>query len=136
VKIGLVACGARKLSHPAPARELYAGMLFRLASAYAERACDEWYILSGKHGLVLPDEVLAPYDSAFPRMPAKWRWAWAVGVLDTLDRLGLNEDGTRWLILAGERFRQFLVPGLRGMVEVPLAGLGIGEQIAWLKRML
>ena len=139
MKVGLVACSAQKLAHPAPARKLYTGTLFRLAAAYAEQTCDRWYILSGKYGLVEPTRVLPPYDSAFPQMPAEWRWAWAGGVLAELWTLHLNGNGNGnvvWLILAGERFRQFLVDDLVGTVEVPLAGLGIGQQIARLKQML
>jgi hypothetical protein len=139
MKIGLVACGARKLSRTTPARELYTGTLFRLASEYAERTCDRWYILSGKHGLVSPETELLPYDSRFLQMSADWRWAWAGGVLAELEALHLNrsDDGhVHWLLLAGEKFRQFLADDLVGTVESPLAGLGIGRQIVQLKQLL
>jgi hypothetical protein len=136
MKVGLVACGARKLAHPAPARALYTGTLFRLASAYANRVCDRWYILSGLHGLVSPCEVLTPYDLSLGDTPVVCRWAWSRGVFDDLRALGLDNGNTRWLVLAGWAYREFLVPCLPGPVEVPLAGLGIGQQIARLKRML
>ncbi len=136
MKIGLVGCGARKLDRPAPARELYTGTLFRLASAYAERACDEWYVLSALHGLVHPDEVLSPYDLTLAGVPVAGRWAWAAGVLDGLETLGLCREDTHWVILAGRTYREFLMPDLRGTVEVPLDGLRIGQQIARLKELL
>lgn len=60
--VGLVGCASQKLRRAAPARELYVSQLFKKASAYAEKTCDRWYILSAKHGLVHPDEVLEPYD--------------------------------------------------------------------------
>ncbi len=136
MKIGLVGCGARKLGRPAPARELYTGTLFRLASAYAERTCDEWYVLSALHGLVHPDEVLSPYDLALNDVPVAGRWAWAAGVLDGLETLGLCREDTHWMVLAGRAYREFLTPDLRGTVDVPLDGLRIGQQIARLKKLL
>jgi hypothetical protein len=60
--VGLVGRASQKLQRPAPARELYVSQLFKKASAYAERTCDRWYILSAKHDLVHPDEVIEPYD--------------------------------------------------------------------------
>lgn len=136
MKIGLVACGARKLSNPAPAHELYTGVLFRLSAACAEQTCDRWYILSAKYGLVSPDRVLSPYNVTLNNMPIQARREWAERVLGTLDALGPNNDNAHWLILAGRRYREFLIPGLRGTVEIPLAGLGIGQQIARLKLLL
>ncbi len=134
--VGLVGCGARKLDRPAPARELYTGTLFRLAAAYAERACDEWYVLSALYGLTCPDEVLLPYDLALAGVPIAGRWAWTAGVLAGLEALGLCREDTHWVVLAGRAYREFLTPRLRGTVEVPLDGLRIGQQIARLKGLL
>lgn len=52
--VGLVGCTSQKLKRPAPARELYVSSLFKKASAFAERSCDRWYVLSAKHGLLHP----------------------------------------------------------------------------------
>ena len=62
----VVPCSAAKLDRAAPARELYASAHFAhvLAAAEAAAAFDgsQVFILSALHGLVRPDEVLAPYD--------------------------------------------------------------------------
>ena len=62
----IVPCGNEKLSHAAPARDLYTGSQFRyvfpLAEAAAERTGGEVFILSALHGLVEPDRVLKPYN--------------------------------------------------------------------------
>ncbi len=64
--IVIVPCGAAKLDRPAPAAELYTGPLFRSAylAAQALQAGrgDEVLILSAKHGLVRPGELLEPYN--------------------------------------------------------------------------
>jgi hypothetical protein len=137
VKIGLVACSKTKLPHPAPARELYQGTLFRLSRAYVERECgSSWFILSAKYGLVLPAQTLEPYNVFLGDLAAAARRAWAARVLAALEIRGLLSRANSWLVLAGKRYREFLVPILPGEVQVPLAGLGLGQQIAALKKLL
>lgn len=133
IKVGLVGCAAQKLQHPAPARDLYISQLFRKASAYAEATCDRWYILSAKHGLVHPDTVIEPYDM---RLGSKHTTsppicAWAAGVRTQLDvELAGLEDATL-VVLAGEQYRTILRDS-RWPSEVPMKGLGIGQQLGWL----
>ena len=62
VHIVLVACVKSKGTRPAAAKDLYISALFRKERAYAERAGVPWFILSAEHGLVAPDEWLAPYE--------------------------------------------------------------------------
>jgi len=59
----LIQCTATKRDREAPARMLYdESAYFRKMRAWAESRDGRWYILSAKHGLVSPDEPLAPYD--------------------------------------------------------------------------
>lgn len=68
----VVPCGGAKLDHPAPARDLYTGSMFRHTWDNATRsaAMDEAaqlgparvLILSAMHGLIDPEKVLQPYD--------------------------------------------------------------------------
>lgn len=67
--VHIVACGAEKLDHPAPARDLYTSSTFKRAFAFASSRASMTgdgtapvFILSAKHGLLHPDEVVAPYD--------------------------------------------------------------------------
>ena len=134
-RIGLVACSKTKAAEPAPARELYQGRLFRLASAYAERMCDEWYILSAKHGLVHPNTILKPYNMSLNDTDRDAQVEWGANVLLALRGMGHLDPTypTSWLILAGKKYRKFTVPGLVGdSICIPLAGMGIGQQLSWL----
>jgi hypothetical protein len=137
---GLVACSKRKMALPPgseiAAAQLYAGTLFRRAAAYARAACDDWFILSAKHGLVAPGAPLAPYDRSLHDLGAVGRRRWAEGIVEHIDALLLNTPRTHWLILASLRYREHVVPRLQGEVEIPLEGLGIGQQIAELDRMM
>jgi hypothetical protein len=162
LRITLVGCSAAKLTRPAPARDLYTGDLFGKARALAEATSDRWYILSAKHHLVHPDQVLAPYDQQMPThvQDAK-HWADLVdsnlrcnsadlttgsfhGMNDPDDRIGLGA----WLmsgrsaevtLLAGAAYCQYLVPyleRLRITLHRPLVGLGIGQQKSRLVALL
>lgn len=62
MKVGLVGCVKSKRGTAAPARDLYTSALFRGRRRYVELTCDRWFILSARHGLVEPEEILEPYD--------------------------------------------------------------------------
>lgn len=130
--IALIACASQKRDEPAPARELYQSALFQKSLRYVEQVVepDGAFVLSAKHHLLALDEVVAPYDRTLNRMNAEERRKWGRRVLDQLrERADPEED--RFTILAGKKYRENLVPHLE-RVEVPLEGLGIGEQLQFL----
>jgi hypothetical protein len=131
----LVSCVGQKLNYPAPADKLYVSDWFKKAKAWIESrgGMYDWLILSAKHGLIEPQERIAPYNLTLRDMPKKKRERWAEGVYEEL--MFYVGPGDRIVILAGRYYREFLEPWLRAdgfHVEVPLAGLGIGEQKRWL----
>jgi hypothetical protein len=136
-RIGLVACASQKLLRPAPARELYVSQLFKKASAYAELTCDRWYILSAKHGLLRPDEVIEPYDirlgANHKTSPSTYLWAARVQEQMAAEFAGLAN--VKIVALAGEQYRTAL-HGTPWPHEIPLKGLGIGQQLGWLTKKL
>jgi len=131
--IYLVACVAKKLDREAPAADLYQSDWFRKARAYVRMQGEPWYILSAKHGLVAPDDLVAPYEQTLNTMGAKERRAWAKPVMRSVLQLA----PAKVIILAGRKYRDDLIAPLRGEgieVVVPMEGLGIGEQLQWLKQ--
>ena len=80
----LVTCVKEKLPQPAAARDLYTSTLFRKQSAYAEKLGAPWFILSAEHGLVGPDEWLAPYERYLPDTPRSYRLIWGQWVVARL----------------------------------------------------
>ena len=101
---------------------------------YAKNHSDEWFILSAEHGVLKPDEVIAPYERSLNKMPKRERLEWAGKVQRTL--LELIPAGASILVLAGERYREHIVPFLMGhgfVVDIPMAGLKLGYQLRWLK---
>ena len=128
----LVACVKLKRDTPMPARDLYASPWFRKARACIEKTGRPWAILSARHGLVWPDEIVAPYEETLGKEPAAQR-RWAERVLTSL---APHLAGVRTIaMLAGNAYRQLLVPELRERgidVLVPMKELAQGKQLQWL----
>jgi hypothetical protein len=125
----LIACSGAKLDHIAPAAELYQGQAFKLAMQAAERAGADVIILSALHGAVSPTRELQPYDRALCDMNTQQRKVWAGMVAQQLQQ----HHGRAITVLAGKHYAA-AVDGWPN-VSRPLAGLGIGQQLAALKNL-
>lgn len=86
------------------ARDLYRGHLYSLSVAWvhATQGRDaSWAILSAEHGLVMPDQVLDPYQRRLRDLDVLGRAAWAARVTELVrDRFGDSEH----IILAGRDY--------------------------------
>lgn len=141
-RIILVACAASKQDAPTEARALYTSDLFTKSRAWAEREvaagrADAWFILSAEHGLVAPRQVLAPYNTTLNAMTPAARRRWAADVWAQLGPALVVP--TTLVFLAGEHYRASLAKAALAAghgIEVPMRGLGIGQQKAWLKAVL
>ena len=133
----LVSCVAKKLPRSAPAKDLYTSDLFRKMRALVEAQGWPWFILSAKYGLVDPEQVIEPYEKTLNKMGVADQRDWADRCLGTLEPHLIGVQSV--VFLAGAKYREFLAPALgdRGVaVHVPMAGLRIGEQLAWLNRAI
>lgn len=136
MRVGLVGCAAAKLKRPAPARDLYTSQLFRKSVAYVEPRVDRWFVLSALHGTVHPDTVLEPYNLKLGTKQAPPIYQWAEHAAWGLAReLGDVREPIELLVLAGDQYRVIL-GFLECPAEVPLYGLGIGQQLGWLTQRL
>ena len=128
----LVACVSQKLDRPARAADLYRSDWFRKARALVEETGAPWFVLSAAHGLVRPDKRLAPYDATLRALPAAERRLWGEKTVAQLRRaLGTRHPGPI-VFLAGRLYREPLLDFAGDRAVVPMAGMGIGEQKAWL----
>jgi len=131
--IVLISCVSQKLPHRARAAELYTSPLFVGALRYARSLNpDAIYILSAKYGLLDLEAEIEPYDVTLLNMRASEVRAWAARVLAQL-RLCTDPQRDHYVFLAGEKYRQYLVPHMRSY-EVPMQGLSIGRQLQFLAR--
>jgi len=133
--IVLISCVKSKLDVPARAADLYISTFFRFNMAYAQQLQpDAIYILSAKYSLLELDQVIKPYEKTLNHMGEHAKKAWALQVLETLGhKVNLNAD--RFIFLAGVNYRKYLVPHLTH-VEIPLAGLALGQQMQELKKRM
>lgn len=133
MRIGLVACVKSKQPTAAPARDLYDSALFSGARAAVEASCDEWFVLSAKHGLLAPDTVIEPYEQTLVGTSRHHRRTWSRQVLDQLHDHLDELAGTVFEVHAGKDYYDFgLVDGLRqagAQVELPTRGLRLGEKL-------
>ena len=125
----LIACSGAKLGHAAPAAQLYTGQAFKLAMQAAERAGADVVILSALHGAVSPTRQLQPYNRALTDMSTHQRRVWAAMTEQQLQQ----HKGRAITVLAGKHYAAAVESWPN--VSRPLAGLGIGQQLAALKNL-
>jgi hypothetical protein len=141
----VIACSASKLTHTAPAGDLYRGDLFRASRQWSEHRGMPWLILSARHGLVHPATAVAPYNarlgssrSARQALAARVRLQWpdAVGQM-AAERAGWHP--ARVVVLGGKLYADVTRTALAGLdldVDAPLQALpsrGLGYYKRWLK---
>lgn len=134
ITVVLISCSKSKLTHRAPARELYTGQLFRKAVAWAERNSHQWFVVSALHGLVKPDQELDPYDfTVKDRRGARERESWAhIAASDLNSYVSKNSHA---VLIMPNLYRRFIQPELQRHAityENPVAGMAIGQQMHWL----
>ena len=131
ITVGLVSCSKSKLDDPAPARDLYSpSYIFRKSVEYVEKSCDEWLILSAKHGVVDPGFVIAPYDETLSKKRRPERSEWDSKVRCDLEIRYKDRDVT-FIVMAGSLYAE-PIRGMQCVVIEPLRGLGTGKRIQWL----
>lgn len=104
-EVTLIQCTASKRDESALAKNLYdESAYFRKMRAWAVARGDPWYILSAKHGLLMPYANIAPYDE---RGIGEGK---AEDIARELDCL----DVTTAHVCAGRDYTDELVPALEG----------------------
>jgi hypothetical protein len=66
----LVSCVSQKRERACEAQDFYISEWFRKARHFAETSGCPWYILSAEHGLVRPEQLVAPYEKHLTRWPS------------------------------------------------------------------
>jgi hypothetical protein len=126
--------------------QLYGSQLFLKRVDYAKAKGLRWAVLSAKYGVWFPRIELKPYDQTFADLEAAEIAAWHVGCAQRLMEEmwepfhahlhdgPIKPSELTIEIHAGADYCHPLTEILRAVgiaVELPLAGLGIGEQLAW-----
>ena len=135
MKLGLLSCTKLKQNYSCPAKKMYApSPLFSKAYAYASKNYDQIGILSAKYGLLLPDEIIEPYELSLKTMKKKQKHVWATRVNTQLEtKLDMNSI-RRVYIHAGKDYREHIIPHFQQRdieIVIPLEGLSFGRQLKW-----
>jgi hypothetical protein len=135
IDVLLLGCVKNKASAPQRAKDLDVSDLFSKRRRYANRRGVPWFVLSAEHGLLLQNDLVAPYDVLMRAQPASYRSAWGAWVIERLRReLGGELTGVRLEVHAADAYAEALIkPGHAAGAAVirPLLGLRHGEQLAW-----
>jgi hypothetical protein len=133
----LVACTSRKALYPGSAKNIYRSPLFEGSRWLAEKRSERWFVLSAKHGLLNPDQMIDPYDESLYGLDEKQLGLWASKVFNQLKQF--LHPGSRVVFLAGDRYRTHLEHYLADTKiesSAPLRELGIGSQVGWLQKVI
>jgi len=133
MRIGLVSCAKTKQKGVHPAKELYCSALFRQAFSFAVATCDRVYILSAKHGLLMPETRIRDYNVTLNSASRHERQRWGKRVLQQLENR--VAPGDELFFFCGKKYREYLTPALHGKCHLlmPLRGLSLGQQLHWYK---
>ena len=93
---------------------------------------DAVFIPSARHGLLELSDLIDPYEETLNTMSTLEVKAWAERVLEQLRRRA-DLESSHFTILAGEKYRRYLLPHLRHCC-IPMEGLSIGRQLHFLSR--
>lgn len=131
-KLYLVSCTKRKNQKSAMCKDVYNSVLFNMIKSRVEG--QEWYILSAKYYLLHPTTLIKPYDVTLNTMSKQERKTWSEHVVKNI--LSVAKKDQTVVILAGNKYREFIEPLLTEhdiIFEVPLKGMGIGQQQKYIK---
>ena len=130
MKIALISCTKLKQDYSCKAEEMYMkSTLFKKATSYIkQQKYNRWFILSAKYGLLIPDEIIEPYNKTLNNMKAQEIKSWAENVFLELNKYKIKQID----FYVGEKYRKYLIPILikhNISYSIPLKGLGIGQQL-------
>jgi hypothetical protein len=137
----IVPCGKLKIwdkhpeAGPTAAADAYVGSPFKVNRGYAERTGGDWVVLSAKHGLLRPTDIVpGTYDTTF-----KHRSTNPIGVAtlrEQIEQLGLDRYG-EVVGLGGKEYRDVIdaaFEGTRVRLSFPFAGLPMGKAMGVTKQ--
>jgi hypothetical protein len=131
-RIGLVAGGHQRELGPRLARDLYDSRIFRERRQFVEQTCDEWWILSGVHGLASPRDTLSSGDVSLSKVRRSVRRFWAEQVWLTMFYRITPDAATTFELHASHHYADSgLIQGIERLgarVERPAFGLTLSDQ--------
>lgn len=120
----LIGCGHTKRKSAAPARLLYTSNRFQTACASAETLGAKYFIVSGLHGLVKPEQVLEPYDLHLDNLDTDEKREWSAKVIADLRRVS---DPGKLCILSTTAYSDPIVQSIASCKDMPPVSAPLAE---------
>lgn len=73
----VIGCGRHKKKKPTLAKDLYTSDRFKRSKSIASNVGSSFFVLSAKHGLLQPDQLVEPYDVDICTLDAEIKAQWA-----------------------------------------------------------
>ncbi len=138
-EVVLISCVAKKLEGKHEAYKLYSpSTLFKTHWNYAlyclkKDPRKEIFIISAKHGVISPFKKIEKYDVTLKTMSKEDRRNWAQKVILQLqEKFNLNK--TKFIILAGKDYYEYLIKLLPYYKLIPEIPLPIGKRVQWFNK--
>lgn len=132
----LIGCGRHKKRSPTRAGDLYTSSRFNVSKEIAANIGGRYFVLSAKHGLLEPDQVVEPYDVDISSLNEQEVIDWSEGVMGSIAKAAPNSTVT---VLAEEQYVLPLIEcnlrlGFNLKLEAPFVGLALENVQLWLQQ--
>lgn len=127
MKIFIIPCGSKKADKACQAQQMYLGGYFQANLSFARKHSNHIFILSAKYGFLRLDQIIQPYELHMKNSTLSneilRRQAATLGIINEIP-----------FVLGGENYINKCSQIFKQIQRVIPKGLGMGEQIAFLKR--
>lgn len=115
--VGLVSCSARKLKEAKQnpekefiAKEMYTGGNYKksITEGLGKFGCDDFCILSGKYGLLSPDDKIKYYNCYLAKMNVAYKKEWSEKVYKQLQEKYGDLNQVEFIFFAGDAYCKYL----------------------------
>lgn len=124
----IVSCTAHKRDVPLPAENLYSSDLFFKSRRFAQANFDSWLILSAKHGLIPPSQIVEPYDQNLNSISQAERAALSQVIIQQASHMSLER--MKVTSICGEDYNTLLLEAGIKFARSPEFALPIGKKLA------
>lgn len=132
--VAIITCGLKKKKVAAPAQDFYTGTSFRVYCTYVSENFKNWVILSAKYGMVLPSQVLEPYDTYIKDLSAEDKRIlmnrFICSLKDTFPKAG------KFIFFVSDAYKKAILEVISGYnisVEFPFEGLRFGQKLQFMR---
>jgi hypothetical protein len=112
----IMACSATKDTKPAPAFELYQGVMYSTFRANAPATRPPVVILSAKHGFIAADQRIEPYEQRMTEARADEM----LGELPDFDAIEWPSDVTAIFLAGGKAYQRVMRAAIERRIELGL----------------